>query len=166
MGPGQKFFDPGRVRSGQPFMVWVWIWKISAKNLKFSNFFPFTSKNYHWCRSKSICVKDRAASYFLRVKSIVGLGHLYSNSSHHSLKIKSGEQKFIKRNHQVSVKNHLLYRHFQQRICHFEATFCSLMACLNDIRDQRIKFFAILRTNPISLEINFLKKDEKNCVPF
>jgi len=52
MGPGQKiltrvgstFCGSGRVRSGQPFMVWVRIWKISPKNVKFFNFFPFGSK--------------------------------------------------------------------------------------------------------------------------
>jgi len=52
MGPGQKFLtrvgsifcSSGRVRSGQPFMVWVWIWKIFPKYVKFFNFFPFGSK--------------------------------------------------------------------------------------------------------------------------
>jgi len=29
---------------GQPFMVWVWILKISAKNVKFFNFFPLGQK--------------------------------------------------------------------------------------------------------------------------
>jgi len=43
-GSGSKFFDPGRVGSGQPFMVWVWIWEISPKIMKFFNFFPFVSK--------------------------------------------------------------------------------------------------------------------------
>jgi len=53
-GSGSNFFDPGRVgsifcgsgrvESGQPFMVWVRIWKISPKNVKFSNFLPFGSK--------------------------------------------------------------------------------------------------------------------------
>jgi len=39
MGPGQKFLT--RIGSGQPIMVWVRIWKISPKNVKFFNFFPF-----------------------------------------------------------------------------------------------------------------------------
>jgi len=51
MGPGQNFltqagsdqFFVARVGSGQLFMVWVWIWKISPKNVKFQ-FFPFGSK--------------------------------------------------------------------------------------------------------------------------
>jgi len=53
-GSRSKFFDPGQVGSifcgsgwvglGQPFMVWVWIWKISPKNVKFFNFFPFVAK--------------------------------------------------------------------------------------------------------------------------
>jgi len=30
--------------SGSKFMVWVWIWKISPKNVKFFNFFPLRSK--------------------------------------------------------------------------------------------------------------------------
>jgi len=38
MGPGQIFLT--LVRSGQPFMVWFWIWKISPKNVKFLIFFP------------------------------------------------------------------------------------------------------------------------------
>jgi len=49
-GSGSKNFDPGWVGSifcgsGQPSMVWVWVWKISTKNVKFFNFFPFGSKN-------------------------------------------------------------------------------------------------------------------------
>jgi len=54
-GSGSKYFDPGRVGSifcgsgrvglGQPFMVWVWIWKISPKNVKFSIFCPSGQKN-------------------------------------------------------------------------------------------------------------------------
>jgi len=39
MGPGQNFLT--RVGSDQTFMVWVWILKISTKNVKFFNFFPF-----------------------------------------------------------------------------------------------------------------------------
>jgi len=43
-GSRSKIFDPGQVNflwlgSGQPFMVWVWIWKISPKDVKFFNFF-------------------------------------------------------------------------------------------------------------------------------
>jgi len=46
-GSGSKNFDPGRVNflwlgSGQPFMVWVCISKISPKKPQF--FFPFGSK--------------------------------------------------------------------------------------------------------------------------
>jgi len=52
MGPGQKFLARVRlgqffvacVGSGQPFMVWVWIWKISPKNVKFFNFFTLGQK--------------------------------------------------------------------------------------------------------------------------
>jgi len=40
---GSKFFVAW-VRLGQPFMVWVWIWKISPKNVKIFNFLPFGSK--------------------------------------------------------------------------------------------------------------------------
>jgi len=50
MGPGQKFLTGvrsgqilvARVRSGQPFLVWVWIWKISPKNVNFLNFLPLS----------------------------------------------------------------------------------------------------------------------------
>jgi len=41
VGSGQFFV--ARVGSGQPFMVWVRIRKIPAKNGKFFNFFPFGS---------------------------------------------------------------------------------------------------------------------------
>jgi len=44
-GSGSKFFDPGRVGSSQPFMVWVRIWKISPKNVKFLYFFLRVKKN-------------------------------------------------------------------------------------------------------------------------
>jgi len=52
MGPGQNFlawvgsgqFFVARVGSGQPSMVWVWILKISPKNVKFFHFFLFGSK--------------------------------------------------------------------------------------------------------------------------
>jgi len=37
LGSGQFFVAP--VGPGQPFLVWVWIWKISPKNL---NFFIFS----------------------------------------------------------------------------------------------------------------------------
>jgi len=36
-GPGQKVLT--WVGSGQSSLVWVWLWKISPKNLKFYNFF-------------------------------------------------------------------------------------------------------------------------------
>jgi len=41
-GSGSKNFHPGQVRSGQPFMVWVWIWKISPNNVKFFKFSIFS----------------------------------------------------------------------------------------------------------------------------
>jgi len=39
MGLGQK------ILLGQPSMVWVWVWKISPKKVKFFNFFPSGQKN-------------------------------------------------------------------------------------------------------------------------
>jgi len=53
--------------SGQPFMVWVWIWKISSKNVKF-----FRIKKYPGQR--------RSAFYLLRSKVSTGWvrAHLYS----------------------------------------------------------------------------------------
>jgi len=73
MGPGQKFLM--RVGSGQPFMVWVWIWKISPKNVKFFNFFALRVKKKHcWVRSESTRGGGGLASYLLRVKSKLGSG--------------------------------------------------------------------------------------------
>jgi len=63
-----QFFVAG-FGSGQPFMVWVWIKKISPKNVKFFNFFPFGSKKSLRVWSKSTRVKGRLASYLLQVKS-------------------------------------------------------------------------------------------------
>jgi len=61
---------------GQPFMVWVWIWKISPKNVKFFNFFPFRSKKISSGRVK----KYESASYLLWVKSKLGSGRVGSGS--------------------------------------------------------------------------------------
>jgi len=63
-----------RVASVQPFMVWVWIWKISPKNFKFFNFFPSGQKKSLWVGSESTRVKGGLASYLLRVKTKLGSG--------------------------------------------------------------------------------------------
>jgi len=83
-GSWSKLFDPGWVGSifcgsgwvgsGQPFLVWVWIWKMFPKNVKFYNFFTFRSKKISSGRVKKYPVKGRSASYLLRVKSKFGLG--------------------------------------------------------------------------------------------
>jgi len=78
-GSGSKIFDPCRVNflwlgSGQPFMVWVRIWKISPKNIKFFNFFPSGQKKFLPVMSESTRVKAGLASYLLRVKSKLGSG--------------------------------------------------------------------------------------------
>jgi len=39
-----KFFWPGSGPVSHLWFIWVWIWKISPKNVKFFNFFPFGSK--------------------------------------------------------------------------------------------------------------------------
>jgi len=70
-------FDPGRVKFlllGLGRQSLIWVWKISPKNPKIFNFFPFRSKKSHLVGSKSTQVKDRLASYSLRVKSMLGLG--------------------------------------------------------------------------------------------
>jgi len=63
-------------------MFWVWDWKISPKIAKFFNFYPSGKKKSLWVGSKSTWVKGRAASYLLRVKSMIGSGrvraHLYN----------------------------------------------------------------------------------------
>jgi len=83
-GYGSKIFDPGWfgsnfccsgwVGSGQPSLIWVWIWKISPKNIKFFNFLPIGSKKCHWVRLKSTRVRAGSASYLLQVKSMFGSG--------------------------------------------------------------------------------------------
>jgi len=78
-GSGSKFFDLGQVGSifcglSQQSMVWIWVWKISTKNVKFFHFFPFVSKKSHCVGSKSSRAKGRPASYLLRVKSKLGSG--------------------------------------------------------------------------------------------
>jgi len=88
MGLSQKFLT--RVGSGQPFMVWVWIWKISPKNVKFFNFFPFGSK-------KSLRVKGGLASYLMRVKSKLGSGQGPSLTAMHWIPLQA----------KVSEHNHL-----------------------------------------------------------
>jgi len=72
-GSRSKFFDPAQVNflSGQLFIVWVWIWKISPKNV---NFFPFGSKKFLLVVSKSTWVKGGSASYLQWVKSKLGSG--------------------------------------------------------------------------------------------
>jgi len=55
-------------------MVWVRIWKISPKSIKFFNFFPFGSKKLLWVRSESTRVKTGSAPYLLWVKSKLGSG--------------------------------------------------------------------------------------------
>jgi len=71
MGPGQNFLT--QVGSGQPFMVWVWILKISYRNVKFFNFFPSGQK-------KSL----RVGSEISRVNG--GWPHIYCGS-----KVSSGQ---------------------------------------------------------------------------
>jgi len=55
-------------------MVWIWILKISPKNVKFFNFFPFRSKKLLRVGSESTQVEAGSASYLLRVKSKLGSG--------------------------------------------------------------------------------------------
>jgi len=71
---GSKIFDLGWVGSifcgsGRVSLVWVWISKISPKNVKFFNIFPFRSKKIASGR-----VEAGSASYWLRVKSKLGSG--------------------------------------------------------------------------------------------
>jgi len=67
---------------GLASLVWVWIWKISPKNHKFFNFFPFESKKYLRVSSKSTRVKRKLAySYLLRVKVCSGWVRAYLYSS-------------------------------------------------------------------------------------
>jgi len=82
MGPGQKFLT--RERLGQPSMVWVWVWKISPKNIKFFHFFTFRSRKSLRIGSESTQFKGRSASSLLRVKSKLGSGQVpYLVGTHH-----------------------------------------------------------------------------------
>jgi len=65
-GSGSKFLT--RVRSGQPFMVWGWFWKISLKNVKFFNFCPSGQK-------KSLRVGSKAVRPLIYCWSKVSSGH-------------------------------------------------------------------------------------------
>jgi len=83
-GSRSKIFDLGRVGSifcgsgwvglGQTYMVWVWIWKMSPKNVKFSIFFPSGQKISLRIGSESTRVEGGSASYLLQVKSKLGSG--------------------------------------------------------------------------------------------
>jgi len=86
-GSGSKFFDPGWVnflwlglgwvRSGQPSMIWVWVWKIPPKNIKFfkKNLFWFGQKVPGWkagrplifCGSKVSSGRVKAHLYCLLI---------------------------------------------------------------------------------------------------
>jgi len=63
-----------QVESGQPFMVWVWILKISPKNVKFFNFFLSGQKKLLWVGWESTRVEAGLASYLLQVKCKLGSG--------------------------------------------------------------------------------------------
>jgi len=81
IGPGQKFL----LRSGQPSLVWVWVWKISPKYQKNFNFFPSGQKKSNWVGSKSNQVKAGSASFLLRVKSMLSSGQGPAISTHSTL---------------------------------------------------------------------------------
>jgi len=71
------------VGSGQPSLVWVWVWKISLKIPNFLIFFISGQKNLFGFRSKSSWVKDGSVSYLLRVKKCsgwVGSGNIFSQN--------------------------------------------------------------------------------------
>jgi len=80
-GSKSKFFDLGRfgyghifvfwIESGQPSLVWVWVWKFSPKNPKISIFALRVKKNLI---VKKYLDKVRSASYLLRVKIKIRLG--------------------------------------------------------------------------------------------
>jgi len=77
-GSGSKFFDPDRVGSifcglgwvgsGQPLIVWVWIWKIF-------HFFSLRVKKISLGRVEKYPGQRRVSILFLRVKSKLGSGH-------------------------------------------------------------------------------------------
>jgi len=73
MGLGQKILT--RVGPGQPFMVWVWIWKISLKKYQIFQFFSLQIKKKLFGSGPKVPV---SASYLLWVKSKLGSGRVGS----------------------------------------------------------------------------------------
>jgi len=61
---GSIFCGSGRVRLGQPFMVWVRIWKISPKNVKFFIFSPSDLKRLLWVGSEKTRGHSRVGLLF------------------------------------------------------------------------------------------------------
>jgi len=57
----------------------VWVWKISLKNIKFSNFFPSGKKKSLLVRSKCTRVNGGPASYLLSKVARVGSGPISSS---------------------------------------------------------------------------------------
>jgi len=64
---------------GQPFMVWVWIWEISPKNVKFFNFFLFGSKKIFSGQVRKYPGQRRVGLLYCRSKVSSGWvrAHLY-----------------------------------------------------------------------------------------
>jgi len=118
---------------GQPFMVWVWISKISPKKVKFFNFLPFGSKKLLRVGSESTRVEAGSASYLLRVKSKLGSGqgpsiivifrYFYSkyqlSSFNVGVAIKERGQKSAVINKILAIFNHISVTNIQKSGCNF-----------------------------------------------
>jgi len=64
-GSGSKiWFFVARVRSGHSSMVWVWVWKISPKNVKFFYFFSLWAKKISSSRVKKYPGQRRVGLLF------------------------------------------------------------------------------------------------------
>jgi len=73
--PGQ-FFN-ALVGSGQPSLVWVWIWKISPKNVKFFNFFPLDPKNLFGSGQRRVSLLFTAGQKYAQVRLGQGPSLMY-----------------------------------------------------------------------------------------
>jgi len=80
MGPDQKVLTRVGSGLGQPFLVWVWVWKISPKNHWFFNFLPFGSKKILSGRVKKYPGQSRVSLLFTVGQKYAWVGRVLYDS--------------------------------------------------------------------------------------